>query len=267
MTLQLHQFTQRLPYVVGRDRVPVHVQLVEDRLVELTAPRILNTPVQLVRMFQQVDCGVQDGGPRFEFNVDRLHLLMERLPLLFDLEESAPNLLPSRRRLRREVDQVRFLRVQPFKLRAQLLVQQLDGLVLTRQGLADVSAHLGDQLGCEGQRLVVLGYGGLDGEHVQEGLVTLVFLLAAAEEVEVLPAVALGPLQDHAPFAPLHVARTAPEASLQVVVPRALPLTTEAAALEHQLDALEQLAADQGFVASAVLLAVVHDDAEVVLVS
>ncbi|MEC3979628.1 hypothetical protein QMK34_30675 [Amycolatopsis sp. H20-H5] len=166
-----------------------------------------------------------------------------------------------------EVDEVVLLDIERTQLGLELAVQEAGSGFFVGDGGADVAADFGDEVGLEADGSVVSLDGVLDPDDVDMRGGTGAVLFVAAEEVGVFAAPAVdGVLDDHALGDAGSLAVAAEQRTLEVVVVDAPMFSSGGAGVEDVLDVVEQVRADEGFVASLVFLAVVGDVAEVVAV-
>nr|WP_242606682.1 hypothetical protein [Protofrankia symbiont of Coriaria ruscifolia] len=239
----------------------VHVQLVEDHLVEAAPEAGACFGVEVLRVAQEVEGGqevaaadVDLAGGVCELGQDLVALAVDDGELLLDLVVGPAGVAD-------QVQEAVFFGAQFLQAGCQLLAQGVHRVQLVDQGVVELTAEALLELLVETNRGVVpddLTLNLLDG---QVRLVADALTAPDAEEVKVGAAVAVGFLNGEPA-----IAAGAPDRAFEVVVVLALSRAAAVPEREDTLYSVEQLGRDDSRVATFVLVALVGHVTDVIAV-
>nr|WP_264767060.1 hypothetical protein [Nocardia aurantia] len=267
---------------VGEDRSPVRrdtwsrrrvipivdVEALVERLVEQPASFRARVPVEGIRVGDEIDRLPQHIHPECQLlrRVDESGL--DPLALVFELEQFRPDLVLRNGPVGDQVDQPAFLACQLFQLPVQIAVHLPHIGLLVIEDPGQQRPGLGDEIGRQLQRTVVLDDRVLDHLHRQARQVAQLGLGTAADEIGVAGAVAAGGLAVDQPGGlPVVAAPCAEQATLEIVVVNSVTTPVRAAMPKNLLHTLEQIVTDQRFVTPRVGLSLPLDIPDVVRIA
>lgn len=259
---------ERFLQLVVDDVVLLDVEPGEEGLIEEPALSVAAAAVEVMGVGEQSEAGFDEPGVGGEVIGGVLQALGELLAFLFDAAELLADLRLREAAVGGEVQQVGFLDIEAMQLVGQLLLQKPLGGALVVEGLADVSADVGNELLAEAQRGVVVFDGAFDELDVGVAAGAAAVAVVDAEEVLVHVAARVLRVLDVQPLNPsCPVTGAAVDGPLEVVMMNAAPFPRDSAGLDEGLDFTEEVLVDKRLVAPLIPLAGVGDAADVVLVT
>ncbi|MFC4828243.1 hypothetical protein ACFPER_05545 [Agromyces aurantiacus] len=235
------QLDERRGEFVADDFIIDDVDAMKERLIQL-APRVVGCPsIQLVRIAQQFEVGIDVRERPVQILLHASKLRGQLVAVPGDLVELRLDPCGWNLAVRGEVNQVLLFDRELTQLSFELLPQELLRAGFVRDGRFKALPHGGDEFVAELNGPVVRFDSAFNPLHIGVRGVTDVVLDAAAKEVGVFATVAPGRSHDdHAlddvVFEP---ASSAPDRALEVVVVLDAPFAGLVSRIEQRLDLLE----------------------------